>query len=232
MQHSRPKINLEELRKRNGFALDTFIEDNKAFIMKLVYHYHSRFGADIEDLFQEGCIGVTRAYEKFDPTRNIKFITYAYWWCEQGIREYCYKNIALVSIPKSQQIANSQARQQKVKDNPDAPASKTNVDSLKNMIRIEDEETFVEPSDETDFDNESPTSYQPIRQEVKDTIKEVLSRTEYFIINLRLGLERPVTYSLEKIGEIIGCTREWVRVIENRAYAKLREEFDGLDEIC
>jgi len=217
-----------------GFDVNSFIDENKAFVMNLAHKYSRRFGADIEDLFQEGAIGMKIAYDKFDTERGVKFLTYAHYWCDQCMREYCFKNVSQVQIPKSMQLANSKLGREAIEAG-QQPDSKKNhvsamIDTYRNMVRIDDEESYVQPKYEEDFDNCNRGSYTPISAKTKDALLQLLTRDEYFILNLRLGLERPRCFSLEKIGEIIGCTREWARIKEKRAIEKLQFFFDDESE--
>lgn len=90
-----PKCKADKLTiKRGKKAKDRFILGNVLLVKKVALKFTYRTRMPIEDLFQDGLIGLNRAAEKFDPERGYKFSTYAFWWIRQsmaraiGIQEY------------------------------------------------------------------------------------------------------------------------------------------------
>lgn len=211
-----------------GFDLNQFIQDNQAFILKLSHKYSNMSGLEIDDLFQEGAMGMVRAYEKFDVSKGVKFLTYAYYWCDQYQREFCFKNTSQVHIPKSVQLTSSKEQKEEFPSTDRISKSQHVMATFKKMVRLDDEENFSEPAVDTGMDEME--HWEPISAKTKDALIQLLTKEEYFIMKLRYGLEDPYCFTLEKVGEILNCTREWVRIKEKRALDKLKFFFESEDE--
>ena len=86
----------EELEKKlieGETSRKKFIVRNLPFVANIAKRYYGK-GLEFHDLIQEGCLGLVRAVEKFDPTKGYRFSTYAHWW----IREAILKAIAKQSL--------------------------------------------------------------------------------------------------------------------------------------
>lgn len=90
----------QHLAKR---AKQRFITANLKLVVSIAGKYRSQLnsiqGLTFDDILQEGCIGLNRAVEKFDPERGYKFSTYAYWWCRQSIARAIESNRSMIKMP-------------------------------------------------------------------------------------------------------------------------------------
>ncbi|KAL5222833.1 hypothetical protein ABZP36_027546 [Zizania latifolia] len=69
---------------------------------RLVIHVarkYEGYGLDIQDLVQDGCCGLMKTFEKFNPSKGCRFPTYAYWWIRQSIKKSIFKNSRLIRLP-------------------------------------------------------------------------------------------------------------------------------------
>ena len=80
-------------------ARNELIECNLKLVMSRVTWYARRSHVEVDELFQEGCLGLLRAAEKYDPTRGTRFSTFAVWWINQAIGRYLENAGNLVRVP-------------------------------------------------------------------------------------------------------------------------------------
>ncbi|EAU63524.1 sigma-D factor [Stigmatella aurantiaca DW4/3-1] len=78
-------------RKGDESARQTLATSNLAFVVAVAKKFANR-GARLDDLIQEGNVGLMKAIEHFDPKKNVRFATYAVWWIRAYITRYLKDN--------------------------------------------------------------------------------------------------------------------------------------------
>jgi len=89
-----------EIKKGNKDALDKIVKCNLRFVVSVAKQYQN-IGLSMEDLVNEGNLGLIKAATRFDASRGFKFISYAVWWIRQAIIQSIAENARLVRIPQN-----------------------------------------------------------------------------------------------------------------------------------
>ncbi|MFQ5451924.1 MAG: RNA polymerase sigma factor RpoD/SigA, partial [Nitrospinaceae bacterium] len=233
-------------------ALQELVRRNLKFVVAVANKYKG-CGLSLQDLIEEGNIGLIQAAKRFDPSRHVKFITYAVWWIKQAIMHSLAEQSGTVKLPIKQvgkiyQIGKKRRDMiQNLKREPTASelatdtgfreediasimqAYRTHV-SLDAPLRNDESTPYLELLENP---NTIPYDDQIMQEGLKakvDQLLKGLSSREELILRLRFGFGGQ-TKTLEEIGNDIGLSRERVRQIEKRAKAKLRLKSQTVDLI-
>ncbi len=237
-----------ELAKRiksgDQAALDRLVRANLRFVVSVAKQYQYS-NMPLNDLINEGNIGLIRAAKSFDETRGFKFISYAVWWIRQSIMLALSQNSRTVRIPynKSGELSKihqaSAVIEQKFEREPTheelAEFLGIEVENIKNAESAHLKQLSLDASfDEDDGGSlldiiANPDSVSADRRLENDSLSiEVdrllrdLSVREREIVARSYGIGFEYSYSLEDIAESLGLTRERVRQIKEGALRKLR----------
>jgi len=235
------------LRWRDGdtAAGDKLIKASLPFVIAVALEYR-RWGTPLEDLVQQGNLGLLKAARKFDPSRDCRLITYAVYWIRAEIRDYVVRGYRLVRIGTTKGERRAMRAYRKTReDDPQALAQVSGlpieqVERLLPMLRARD------VSLDATFDGESPavdrlafdgTSADEacndarFREQARARVASALDRLperEALIVRERLLCDDPVT--LEALGVRLGISKERVRQLEERARRRLRLDLAELHD--
>jgi len=230
------------IQKGDQAALKKLIEANLKFVVSYVKKYRG-MGLSMLDLINEGNIGLIEAAKRYDPSKNVKFISYAVWWIRQAIFNALTRNSRIYHIPQKLSDQVSEMKKVRSRLKKDLGRNPNREEIAKEMnIKVTDvedleilEEKNLSLSDKY-YDEEieigdkirdeiSPSvEYLIIKNAIQDQIREVLEELdekESFVLRLRYGLDDNRPKTLQEIGDVLHLTRERIRQIEEKAKKKL-----------
>ena len=224
-------------------ARETIISCNLKFVIKMAQQFRGR-GVALEDLVQDGNVGLLEAIGKFDHLLGFRFSTYAAFWIRQAIQVAVRQRGSLIRIPvrKSRRLGFMSEIVQEcwsVKGRPPtegelAERLEITVEKAKELAQMGDAVLSLdalsdgERSSMLDFipDRESaPVDQRAMERERIEKVAEALKRLserESNVIRHRFGFKSGRTRSLRKVSARLGLSQEGVRRIEQRALTKLR----------
>jgi len=230
-------------------ARDRMVRANLRLVVNIARGYTGK-GLVLQDLIEEGNLGLLRAVEGFDPNMNTRFSTYASYWIKQSIKRALVNTAKTIRIPAYmvELLAKWRRATNKLTDELGRPPTpeeiakllglpKKKLNIIKKAIRVYNSAPQTDQSeagwsiDEMLMDTGAKT---PDCEMVEsDDLKQVMvllekmDTREATVLKMRFGLNDEEPKTLKEIGESLGLTRERVRQIESEALAKLNESLCG-----
>lgn len=193
---------------------------NLKFVVNIAKTYKNDF-LDINDLISEGNLGMLVALEKFDYTRECRFMTYAVYW----IRHYIHTALTNFSrtIRYPSNIVNN-------KESEPIPGC-VSINNFYNINESENNDEFEEVDKLIEIDQLPSNEASSFDKEVINEIMQVLNERESEIITLYYGLDGLGYRNLSEIGEILDITKERVRQLKFTALRKLKSNICSIDSL-
>ena len=240
-------------QKGDEKAAERLVTANLRFVISYVKKYQGH-GLDLSELVAIGNEGLLKAVRKFDPEQGVKFISYAVWWVRQAVLKALAEQTRSVRIPLNQnshliKLARAETiLSQVLKRDPTDSEIGRLLEETPEAVRAARQMSATEisldaPVDRSDREAstlgerfagvdgaeiEEVTDFKLMKEFIDRVFRKHLTPRERKILSLYYGLEEgSEAMTLERIGALLGVTRERIRQIRERAFEKLRDSPDG-----
>jgi RNA polymerase primary sigma factor len=235
----------QKIKQGDQRALEKLTKANLRFVVSVSKQYQNQ-GLSLQDLINEGNVGLIKAAQRFDETRGFKFISYAVWWIRQSIMQALAEQSRIVRLPLNRigtlnKINKAYSKlEQEFEREPDSS-------EIADLLEVEDNEVrstmknsgrhvSMDAPLKTDEDNslydvlhnddipipDKGLMHDSLSIEIERAIS-TLTQREADVLRLYFGLGQKTPMSLEEIATKYGLTRERVRQIKERAIRRLKQ---------
>ena len=235
-----------QIKQGDEAALNKMVKANLRFVVSVAKQYQNQ-GLTLQDLINEGNLGLIKAAQRFDETRGFKFISYAVWWIRQSILQSLAEQARIVRLPlnkigsinKINKTFSKLEQEFEREPTTDEIATALEINSQEVLtamgtvsrhlsmdapINHDDEGSMYDLiQDDNAVSPDIKLLSESLRAEIERSLS-TLSQREADVIKFYYGLNGVHAHTLEEIGAKFDLTRERVRQIKEKAINRLKQK--------
>jgi RNA polymerase primary sigma factor len=242
---------VHRVKRGDPSALNPLILGNLRFVVSIARRYQGK-GLSLLELINEGNLGLYKAAKRYDPSRDVKFISYAVWWIRQSIQKALFEQVGAVRIPPNKlalvnrfkrALLQNGGNYEKTVSLPEFESHEKEIAEI--MEKIADVSLNAPVGGEGDGRDPVTTLLDVLGtdggQEVDaekaelsrslDSVLGQMSEREEKVLRMYYGINYAREFTLDEIGRELKLTRERVRQIKNRSLRKLLRSRESKEKL-
>jgi RNA polymerase primary sigma factor len=242
---------VHRVKRGDPTALNPLILGNLRFVVSIARRYQGK-GLSLLELINEGNLGLYKAAKRYDPGRDVKFISYAVWWIRQSIQKALFEQVGAVRIPPNKlalvnrfkrALLQNGGNYEKTVSLPEFETHEKEIAEI--MEKIADVSLNAPVGGEGDGRDPVTTLLDVLgsdgSQEVDaekaelsrslDSVLGQMSEREEKVLRMYYGINYAREFTLDEIGRELKLTRERVRQIKNRSLRKLLRSRESKEKL-
>ncbi|MDB5103969.1 MAG: polymerase sigma-70 factor [Fibrobacteres bacterium] len=242
---------VQRIKRGDSKSMHRLILGNLRFVVSIARRYQGK-GLSLLELINEGNLGLYKAAKRYDPSREVKFISYAVWWIRQSIQKALFEQVGAVRVPPNKLAMVNRFKKALVQNGGDyektiaLPEFQDYEQEIAEIMeKIADVSLNAPLGAESDgrdavttlmdvLGNEGNQEVDNEKAELSRVIDSVLgqmSEREEKVLRMYYGINYSREFTLDEIGKELKLTRERVRQIKNKSLRKLLRSKESKDKL-
>jgi RNA polymerase primary sigma factor len=242
---------VQRIKKGDSKSMHRLILGNLRFVVSIARRYQGK-GLSLLELINEGNLGLYKAAKRYDPAREVKFISYAVWWIRQSIQKALFEQVGAVRVPPNKlamvnrfkkALVQNGGDYEKTISQPEFTDYEQEIAEI--MEKIADVSLNAPLGAESDGrdpvttlmdvlgneGNQEPDNEKAELSRVIDSVLGQMSEREEKVLRMYYGINYSREFTLDEIGKELKLTRERVRQIKNKSLRKLLRSKESKDKL-